>query len=235
MWKCYITKVKTPPPYITKYNKTSTHPPPHQRYIICARPLTFGQKTNICSPPKKIGSPTKTSVDTHADSYMNLSSPPSTLGILKLSIPSRLSSSWMFQVPSHYPCSLPIPSLSSTHSSHVFLHLLCSYLSSSLQSPNFWRLGRLVPNPPNTYILYLLTGKVLTMQLPGYLSSLIRVNQLIRQLRPSSHRVLCSTAPRTVFASRAFSHAALVVWNKLTNLWNDIHSTLSVCLNLNKI
>ena len=67
-----------------------------------------------------------------------------------------------------------------------------------------------------------------TTQRPGYLSSLIRVNQPTRQLRPSTHRVLCSTAPRTAFASRAFCHAAPVVWNELPNSLNCIHSTVSL-------
>ena len=79
-----------------------------------------------------------------------------------------------------------------------------------------------------TYKVALLTRKVLTTQRPGYLSSLIRVNQPTRQLRPSTHRVLCSTAPRTAFASRAFCHAAPAVWNDLPNSLNCIHSTVSL-------
>ena len=79
-----------------------------------------------------------------------------------------------------------------------------------------------------TYKVALLTRKVLTTQRPGYLSSLIRVNQPTRQLRPSTHRVLCSTAPRTAFASRAFCHAAPAVWNELPNMLNFIHSTVSL-------
>ena len=55
-----------------------------------------------------------------------------------------------------------------------------------------------------TYKVALLKRKVLTTQQPGYLSSLIRVNEPTRQLRPSTHRVLRSTAPRTAFESRAF-------------------------------
>ena len=79
-----------------------------------------------------------------------------------------------------------------------------------------------------TYKVALLTRKVLTTQRPGYLLSLIRVNQPTRQLRPSTHRVLCSTAPRTAFASRAFCHAAPAVWNELPNMLNFIHSTVSL-------
>ena len=79
-----------------------------------------------------------------------------------------------------------------------------------------------------TYKVALLTRKVLTTQRLGYLSSLIRVNQPTRQLRPSTHRVLCSTAPRTAFASRAFCHAAPAVWNELPNSLNCIHSTVSL-------
>ena len=79
-----------------------------------------------------------------------------------------------------------------------------------------------------TYKVALLTRKVLTTQRPGYLSSLIRVNQPTRQLRPSSQRVLCSTTPRTAFTSRAFCYAASAVLNKLPNLLNDIHSTVSL-------
>ena len=79
-----------------------------------------------------------------------------------------------------------------------------------------------------TYKVALLTRKVLTTQQRGYQSSLIRVNQPTRQLRPSTHRVLCSTAPRTAFASRAFCHAAPAVWNELPNLLNFIHSTVSL-------
>ena len=79
-----------------------------------------------------------------------------------------------------------------------------------------------------TYKVALLTRKVLTTQRPGYLSSLIRVNQPTRQLRPSTHRVLCSTAPRTAFVSRAFCHAAPAVWNELPNMLNFIHSTVSL-------
>ena len=79
-----------------------------------------------------------------------------------------------------------------------------------------------------TFKVALLTRKVLTTQQPGYLSSLIRVNQPTRQLRPSTHRVLCSTAPRTAFASRAFCHAAPAVWNKLPNCSNVVRSTVSL-------
>ena len=79
-----------------------------------------------------------------------------------------------------------------------------------------------------TYKVTLLTRKVLTTQRPGYLSSLIRVNQPTRQLRPSTHRVLCSTAQRTAFASLAFCHAAPAVWNELPNMLNFIHSTVSL-------
>ena len=79
-----------------------------------------------------------------------------------------------------------------------------------------------------TYKIALLTRKVLTTQQPRYLSSLIRANQPTRQLRPSTHRVLFSTAPRTAFASRAFCHAAPAVWNKLPNFLNVVHSTVSL-------
>ena len=79
-----------------------------------------------------------------------------------------------------------------------------------------------------TYKVALLTRKVLTTQKPGYLSSLIRANQPTRHLRPSTHRVLCSTAPRNAFASRAFCQAAPAVWNKLPNFLHAVHSTVSL-------
>ena len=79
-----------------------------------------------------------------------------------------------------------------------------------------------------TFKVALITRKVLTTQQPGYLLSLIRVNQPTRQLRPSTHRVLCSRAPRTAFARRAFCHAAPAVRNKLPNHLNVVHSTVSL-------
>ena len=79
-----------------------------------------------------------------------------------------------------------------------------------------------------TFKVALLTRKVLATQRQRYLSSLIRVNQPTRQLRPSTHRVLCSTAPNSAFASRAFCHAAPAVWNELPTTLNFIHSTVSL-------
>ena len=68
--------------------------------------------------------------------------------------------------------------------------------------------------------------KVLATQRPAYLSSMIHVNQPIRQIWPSSQGVLCSTTPKTAFTSRAFCHVASMVRNKLPNLVNDINSTI---------
>ena len=108
------------------------------------------------------------------------------------------------------------------------LVLWCA-LGNLVALPQFWPLytGSSI-SARITYKVALLTRKVLTTQRPGYLSSLIRVNQPTRQLRPSTHRVLCSTAPRTAFASRAFCHAAPAVWNELPNMLNFIHSIVSL-------
>jgi len=65
------------------------------------------------------------------------------------------------------------------------------------------------------YKIALLTYKTLAMKQPEYLSTLIRQQHPVRQLRSSSHRLLATTTARSIFSSRAFCHAAPNVWNSL--------------------
>jgi hypothetical protein len=73
----------------------------------------------------------------------------------------------------------------------------------------------------------LLTFKAVTRtsKQPDYVSELVYFNIPTRQLRSSSRNLLQASACKTVFATRAFFHAAPAIWNKLPcELTNDISS-----------
>jgi len=78
------------------------------------------------------------------------------------------------------------------------------------------------------YKIALLAYKTITTKNPEYLSSIIHLRQPVRQLRSSLHRFLESSAPRTVFGSRAFCHAAPAVWNGLPHDIIDCPLSLNV-------
>jgi len=78
------------------------------------------------------------------------------------------------------------------------------------------------------YKVALTTYKVVTTQQPGYLNDLITFHTSARQLRSSSKiNHLRVDSPNTVFASRAFQHAAPVIWSslppELTNYLSSIN------------
>src|SRR5208282_1917035 len=66
------------------------------------------------------------------------------------------------------------------------------------------------------YKIALLTFKAMTTDQPGYLRELLQITRPTRLLRSNGHiNRLHDNVARTVFASRAFRHAAPAVWNAL--------------------
>jgi hypothetical protein len=66
------------------------------------------------------------------------------------------------------------------------------------------------------YKIALLTFKAMTTEQPGYLRELLQITRPTRLLRSNGHiNRLHDNVARTVFASRAFRHAAPAVWNAL--------------------
>lgn len=76
------------------------------------------------------------------------------------------------------------------------------------------------------YKIALLTFKVVTTQQPGYLHDLVKFHTPVRELRSNSKiNSLHINNSRTVFASRAFCHAAPTIWNSLpAELTEDLSS-----------
>ena len=76
------------------------------------------------------------------------------------------------------------------------------------------------------YKIALLTRKTLTTQQPSYLYEQLHLYRPARQLRSTDHNRLDDRVVKTVFASRAFSHAAPTIWNNLpTDLIDELSST----------
>ena len=78
------------------------------------------------------------------------------------------------------------------------------------------------------YKVALLTYKTLTTNRPNYLADLLSMHVPVRQLRSSSRNRLFVPPVNTVFASRAFVHAAPAVWNGLPSELTDHFRTLSL-------
>lgn len=81
-----------------------------------------------------------------------------------------------------------------------------------------------------TYKYALITYKTITTGQPVYLSDLIKLNQPMRTLRSSSHRLLHvdDNPPNSIFASRAFYYAAPAIWNNLPYTLIDSSFSLPV-------
>jgi hypothetical protein len=77
------------------------------------------------------------------------------------------------------------------------------------------------------YKVALLTYKTLTTNRPNYLADLLSMHVPVRQLRSSSRNRLSVPPVNTVFASRAFVHAAPAVWNSLPIELTDSFRTLT--------
>ena len=86
-----------------------------------------------------------------------------------------------------------------------------------------------------TFKVALLTRKVLTTQQPAYLSSLVRVNQPTRQLRPSSHRVSVAAQHRGLRSRVVLFAMRLLLSGINCPTFKMKFIVLSVCLTLNEI
>ena len=78
------------------------------------------------------------------------------------------------------------------------------------------------------YKIALLTCKTLTTQQPSYLYELLHLYRPARQLRSPEHNRLDDRVVKTLFASRAFSHAVLTIWNNLPTDLTDELSSIAV-------
>ena len=78
------------------------------------------------------------------------------------------------------------------------------------------------------YMIALLTCKTLTTQQLSYLYELLHLYRPARQLCSTEHNRLDDRVVKTIFASRAFSHAAPSVWNNLPTDLTDELSSITV-------
>jgi len=76
-----------------------------------------------------------------------------------------------------------------------------------------------------SYKLALITFKALTTHQPQYLSELIHLYEVPRQLRSRGVNILQNTGTTLGFSRRAFCHASPAVWN---NLPQSVISDLTV-------
>lgn len=78
------------------------------------------------------------------------------------------------------------------------------------------------------YKIAVLIYKTLTTQQPSYLYELLQLHRPARQLRSSQHNRLDDVVVGTVFAGRAFAHAAPTIWNSLPTELTDQLTSITV-------
>ena len=98
---------------------------------------------------------------------------------------------------------------------NTLARIVVGHLLAASSSELLYNLHRLPVHHRINFKIALLTFKILTLNQPSYLSSLVKFNIAPRSLRSSDQHLLYLPRTRTVTGGRAFSSAAPKVWNSL--------------------